>query len=411
MTFLKYIVMLGDGMADYPVPELGNRTPLDAAEKPNMDFLAQHGSVGMVRTVPEGMAPGSDTANLSVMGYDPKVYYSGRSPLEAVSMGIPLADDDVAFRCNLVTLSDEEAYEDTTMVDYCSNEISTEESTVLIEYLNQHFQSETLHLYPGISYRHCLVLKHAQTGSICTPPHDISLKPVKEYLPSGRYGDLLLDLMKQSRELLRNHPVNLARIARGKRPATSCWFWGEGTKPNLTPFAKKYGVKGGVISAVDLIKGIAICAGLKSVDVEGANGNVDTNYAGKADAALDLLKNGCDMVYIHVEAPDECGHRYEINNKVTAIERIDQDILGRILPVLRDSGEPFSVLLMPDHPTPLAIRTHTGEPVPFVLYQSDREQTGAERYTEALAASTGIFVPEGHWMMHKLINGFSSQPE
>lgn len=398
-------------MADYPVAELGNRTPLDAADKPNMDFLAQNGTVGMVNTVPQGMPPGSDTANLSVMGYDPKVYYSGRSPLEAVSMGIPLEADDVTFRCNLVTLSDEEAYEDTKMVDYSSDEISTEESTQLIKFLNEQFQSETLHLYPGISYRHCLVLNHAQTGSNCTPPHDISLKPIKEHLPSGQYGDLLLDLMKRSRELLKNHPVNLARIAKGKRPATSCWFWGEGTKPALTPFEEKYGVKGGVISAVDLIKGIALCAGLKSVDVEGTTGNVDTNFAGKADAALDLLKNGCDMVYIHVEAPDECGHRHEIDNKVKAIELIDHDILGRILPVLRESDEPFSVLLMPDHPTPLAIRTHTGEPVPFVLYRSDAEQKGTKRYTEALAKETGVFVPQGHLMMHKLLNGFESQPK
>lgn len=398
-------------MADYPVPELGERTPLDAADKPNMDFLAQNGIVGMVNTVPQGMPPGSDTANLSVMGYDPKIYYSGRSPLEAVSMGIPLEPDDVTFRCNLVTLSDEEAYEDTKMVDYSSDEISTAESTELINYLNQHFQTETLHLYPGISYRHCLVFKHAEIGSICTPPHDISLKPIKEHLPSGRYGGLLLDLMKRSRELLKDHPVNLARIAKGKRPATSCWFWGEGTKPNLTPFAEKYGVKGGVISAVDLIKGIALCAGLKSVDVEGTTGNVDTNFAGKADAALDLLKNGCDMVYIHVEAPDECGHRHEIDNKVKSIELIDRDILGRILPELRKSGEPFSVLLMPDHPTPLSIRTHTGEPVPFVLYRSDAEQNGTKRYTEALAKETGVFVPKGDWMMHKLLNGFESQPK
>lgn len=398
-------------MADYPVPELGERTPLDAADKPNMDFLAQNGIVGMVNTVPQGMPPGSDTANLSVMGYDPKIYYSGRSPLEAVSMGIPLEPDDVTFRCNLVTLSDEEAYEDTKMVDYSSDEISTAESTELINYLNQHFQTETLHLYPGISYRHCLVFKHSETGSICTPPHDISLKPIKEHLPSGRYGGLLLDLMKRSRELLKDHPVNLARIAKGKRPATSCWFWGEGTKPNLTPFAEKYGVKGGVISAVDLIKGIALCAGLKSVDVEGTTGNVDTNFAGKADAALDLLKNGCDMVYIHVEAPDECGHRHEIDNKVKSIELIDRDILGRILPELRKSGEPFSVLLMPDHPTPLSIRTHTGEPVPFVLYRSDAEQNGTKRYTEALAKETGVFVPKGDWMMHKLLNGFESQPK
>lgn len=407
---MKYIVMLGDGMADYPVPELGDKTPLEAAEKPNMDFLARHGVAGMVKTVPEGMPPGSDTANLSVMGYDPKIYYSGRSPLEAVSMGIPLEADDVTFRCNLVTLSDEASIEDATMLDYSSDEISTAESTELIQYLNREFESETLKLYPGISYRHCLVLHHAQTGSICTPPHDISLKPVREHLPSGHYGSLLLKLMKRSRELLKNHPVNLARIAKGKRPATSCWFWGEGTKPALTPFAEKYGVKGGVISAVDLIKGIAVCAGLKSVDVEGATGNVDTNFAGKADAALNLLREGCDFVYIHVEAPDECGHRHEVENKVKSIELIDRDILGRLLPALQESGEPFSILLMPDHPTPLAIRTHTSEPVPFVLYRSDREDgSPADRYTEKLASATGIYVPEGHLMMQKLLHDIDYQ--
>ena len=402
---MKYIVMLGDGMADYPVPELGNRTPLEAAVKPNMDFLAQNGKVGMAKTVPEGMPPGSDTANLSAMGYDPKIYYSGRSPLEAVSMGIDLGAGDVTFRCNLVTLSDEENYEDCTMVDYSAGEISTAESTELINYLNEQFHTEDRNLYPGISYRHCLVLRDAKTGSICTPPHDISLKPIREHLPSGIYGDMLLSLMKRSRELLRNHPINQARIAAGKNPATSCWFWGEGTKPALSPFQEKFGVRGGVISAVDLIKGIGICAGLKSVDVEGATGNVDTNFRGKADAALELLRSGCDFVYIHVEAPDECGHRHEIENKVKSIELIDSDILGVILAALREMGEPFSILLMPDHPTPLSIRTHTSEPVPFVLYRSDcAGELPTERYTEALAQATGLYLPEGHRMMEQLIS-------
>lgn len=402
---MKYIVMLGDGMADYPVAELDNKTPLEAANKPNMDFLAQHGTVGMVKTVPEGMPPGSDTANLSVMGYDPKIYYSGRSPLEAVSMGIDLAADDVTFRCNLVTLSDSENYEDATMVDYSSGEITTEESTVLINYLNEHFQKEDRHLYPGISYRHCLVLNHAECGSILTPPHDISLKPIRDHLPQGRYGALLLELMKRSRELLRDHPINKARVAKGLNPATSCWFWGEGTKPALSSFQEKFGVKGGVISAVDLIKGIGICAGLKSVDVPGATGNVDTNYAGKAQAALDLLHNGYDFVYIHVEAPDECGHRNEIDNKVLSIEKIDSDILGTIIPALKKDGEDFSILVMPDHPTPLSIRTHTSESVPFVLYRSNHDgDKTAKRYTEALARETGLFVPEGCMMMEKLLH-------
>ena len=300
---MRYLVILGDGMADRPVPELGGRTPLEAAHKPHMDWLAQHGEVGMAKTVPEGMPPGSDTANLSVMGYDPRTCYSGRSPLEAVSMGIPLAEDDVTFRCNLVTLSDEEEYEDCTMVDYSSDEISTQESAQLIHDLNQQFHTESRDLFPGISYRHCLVIHHAKTGSVCTPPHDISGKPIRDHLPGGTYGAELLELMKRSRQILRDHPVNKARVARGLRPATSCWFWGEGTRPAIQNFTEKYGVKGGVISAVDLIKGIAICAGLESVDVEGATGNVHTNFPGKAQAAIDLFRRGAQFVYIHMEAP------------------------------------------------------------------------------------------------------------
>lgn len=401
---MKYVVMLGDGMADRPVPELGGKTPLEAAVKPHMDFLAQHGTVGMARTVPEGMPPGSDTANLSVMGYDPKIYYSGRSPLEAVSMGIPLAADDVTFRCNLVNLSEEGALGDATMVDYSSDEITTAESTELVNFLNREFHTEGRDLYPGISYRHCLVLRRAETGTDCTPPHDISLKPVREYLPKGRYGGQLLDLMKRSYALLRNHPVNRARAARGLRPANCCWFWGEGTRPALSSFEERFGVKGGVISAVDLIKGIGICAGLRSVDVPGATGNVDTNFQGKAEAAIELLENGCDFVYIHVEAPDECGHRREVENKVRSIELIDREILGRLLPALQKRGEDYAVLLMPDHPTPLSIRTHSSDPVPFVLYRSDRESPlHASAYTEALAAKTGLFIPEGHRLMEKLL--------
>ena len=358
----------------------------------------------MARTVPEGMPPGSDTANLSVMGYDPRIYYSGRSPLEAVSMGIPLAADDVTFRCNLVNLSEEGALEDATMVDYSSDEITTAESTELIAFLNREFHTETRDLYPGISYRHCLVLRHAETGTDCTPPHDISLKPVRDCLPKGRYGEQLLDMMKRSYALLRDHPVNLARVSRGLRPANCCWFWGEGTRPALSSFEERFGVKGGVISAVDLIKGIGICAGLKSVDVPGATGNVDTNFQGKAEAAIGLLQNGCDFVYIHVEAPDECGHRHEVENKVKSIELIDREILGRLLPALQASGEDYAVLLMPDHPTPLSIRTHSGDPVPFVLYRSDRESPlHAGAYTEAFAEKTGLFIPEGHRLMEKLL--------
>ncbi|WP_303899995.1 cofactor-independent phosphoglycerate mutase [Anaerotruncus colihominis] len=405
---MKYIVMLGDGMADRPVPALGGKTPLEAAYTPNMDFLAQNGVTGMARTVPEGMPPGSDTANLSVMGYDPKVYYSGRSPLEAVSMGVELAPDDVAYRCNLVTLSDTPALEDAKMVDYSAGEISTAEAAELIACLDAAFHTDDCALYAGISYRHCLVLRRTQTGSDCTPPHDLSGQPVRGHLPSGRHGARLCEMMERSRALLRDHPVNQARIARGLRPANACWFWGEGTRPALTSFEQLYGVRGGVISAVDLIKGIAICAGLDSVDVPGATGNVDTNFAGKGQAALELLQNGHDFVYIHVEAPDECGHRGEAENKVASIELIDREILGRILPALRESSEPFSVLLMPDHPTPLSIRTHTSDPVPFALYRSDTVPDACWRppaYTEAHATSTRLMLLEGHRMMEWLLRG------
>ena len=301
---MKYIVMLGDGMADRPVTALGGKTPLEAAYTPNMDFLAQNGVTGMVRTVPEGMPPGSDTANLSVMGYDPKVYYSGRSPLEAVSMGVELAPDDVAYRCNLVTLSDAPELEDAEMIDYSAGEISTAEAADLIACLDAAFHADDCTLYAGISYRHCLVLRGTRTGSDCTPPHDLSGQPVRGHLPSGRHGARLREMMERSRALLRDHPVNQARIARGLRPANACWFWGEGTRPALTPFEQLYGMRGGVISSVDLIKGIAICAGLDSIDVPGATGNIDTNFAGKGQAALELLQNGHDFVYIHVEAPD-----------------------------------------------------------------------------------------------------------
>ena len=271
---MKYIVMLGDGMADYSLEELGGKTPLQAAVKPNMDYLAQHGTVGMVKTVPDGMPPQSDTANLSVMGYDPLVYYTGRSPLEAVSMGIELGAADLAFRCNLVCISEEENYEDATMIDYSSDEISTEESTVLINDLNEVFKTAKLNLYPGISYRHCLVLKDEKGGAKLTPPHDITGKPVREYLPAGAHAEVLYDIMRRSHEILKKHPINIARKERGLRPANSCWFWGEGTKPAVSPFYEKYGVKGGVVSAVDLIKGIGICAGMEVVDVPGATGNI-----------------------------------------------------------------------------------------------------------------------------------------
>ncbi len=403
---MKYIVMLGDGMADYPLPELSNKTPLEAANKPNMDFLAKNGAVGMVKTVPDGMAPGSDVANLSVMGYDPEIYYTGRSPLEAVSIGIDLEEGDVTYRCNLVTLSDTENYEDAVMMDYSAGEISTEEAKEIVEFLNEHIKTDKINLYAGVSYRHCLVIKDSKTGGKFTPPHDITNKPIKEHLPSGNNADILFDIMVKSRELLKDHPVNKKRIAEGKNPVTSCWFWGEGTKPAVTSFYDKFGIKGGVISAVDLIKGIGICAGHISVDVENTNGNWNTNFKGKAEAALDLLENGCDYVYIHVEGPDECGHHGDIEHKISSIESIDKEILGRIIPEMDKRGEAYSILLMPDHPTPISLMTHVSDPVPFVLYNSETKLgPSAESYTEQNAKDTGLYIPKACTLIKNLIDG------
>lgn len=391
---MKYIVILGDGMADYPVSELGNKTPLEKAFKPNIDALAKNGLVGMVKTIPDGMPPGSDTANLSVMGYAPEVYYSGRSPLEAASIGVKLNAEDVTYRCNFVTLSSAENYEDADMVDYSAGEISTREADELIKALKPHIEKEGIELYTGVSYRHCLVLRNADTGTDLTPPHDISLKPIKEHLPKGTNAEVLYDIMKKSREILKDHPVNKKRIEQGKNPAVSAWFWGEGRKPSLTLFEELHGKKGSVISAVDLIKGIALCSGMQSIDVEGVTGNVDTNFSGKAQAAIDALKSGSDFVYVHMEAPDECGHRHEIDNKVLAIELIDKEVVGPVVEAMQ--GEDFSVLVLPDHPTPLALMTHVGEPVPFVLYRSNSDKVnGAELYSEKEGEKTGLYFESG----------------
>ncbi|HHW30829.1 MAG TPA: cofactor-independent phosphoglycerate mutase [Clostridiaceae bacterium] len=400
---MKYAVVLGDGMADYPIPELDNKTPLQYAYKPNMDFLAKYGEIGMVKTIPDGLPPGSDVANLSVMGYDPVRYYTGRSSLEAVSMGIDLSPDDVSFRCNLVTLSDEVEYADKTMVDYSSDEISSEEAAQLIKELNLLLKSSKVEFYPGVSYRHCLVLRGDNSKYDLTPPHDILEKKITEYLPKGDNSKMLLEMMVKSYDILKNHPVNKARIAKGLRPANSIWLWGNGRKPSLTSFYEKYGIKGSVISAVDLVKGIGICAGLKSCDVEGATGNINTNFTGKAEAALKEFESGQDFVFIHVEAPDECGHRHEIENKVKSIELIDEKIVGPLLQGL-DKYDDYRILLLPDHPTPLSLRTHTGEPVPYVLYQkSKRKDSGVESFDEYEARSSGIMINEGYLMMDKLL--------
>ena len=403
---MKYLVMLCDGMADEKSEVLGGKTPMELANKPMMELLAKKGEVGLARTVEDGMSPGSDVANLAVLGYDAKKYYSGRSPLEAASIGIDLKDTDVTFRCNLVTLSDEEDYEDKTILDYCADDISTEEARKIIESVEAELGNDEFKFYSGVSYRHCLVWDNgnAKPGKL-TPPHDITGKPIKEYLPTDVAKEKLLPLMKKSYEFLKDHPVNKERIARGKRPANSIWLWGEGTKPLLDSFEELYGVKGSMISAVDLLKGIAICAKMKSVDVEGATGYIDTNFEGKAQAAIDEFRNGAELVYVHVEAPDECGHRFEAENKVKSIELIDEKVLTPIVKALEADGEDFAVLVCPDHPTPLNTKTHSRTPVPYLIYRSNAElSSGVEGFTEAEAEKTGVFIEKGYTLMNRFLD-------
>lgn len=398
---MKYIVMLGDGMADYPVEALGGKTPLEVAKKPNIDRLARGGRLGMVKTVPDGLKPGSDVANLSAMGYDPLKCYTGRSPLEAVSIGIQMDDTDVAFRCNLVTLSDEAEYAEKTMMDYSSGEITTAEAAELIRAVDEAFRTDEILFYPGISYRHCMIWHQGPVGLNLTPPHDISDRKITEYLPQN---PVILDLMKRSYEILKDHPINQDRIARGLNPANSIWLWGEGTRPGVTGFEAAYGVKASVISAVDLIKGIGLCAGMKVIEVEGATGNIDTNFKGKGEAALKTLLDGQDLVYIHVEAPDECGHHGDLEGKIQAIERIDQDIVGPLLKGLEAAGEDYSILVMPDHPTPISIKTHISDPIPYLLYCStDVTDSGIDTYTEKTGKSTGVYVEPGYLLMQQLL--------
>ena len=403
---MKYVVILGDGMADYRQPFLNNKTPLMIANKPNIDFLASHGEVGLAKTVPCGMKPGSDVANLSVLGYNPHDCYTGRSPLEAASIGIPLKDTDVTARANLVTLSDEQVFEDKTMIDYSAGEISTDEAKELIEYLAKHLNDDKYKLYAGISYRHCYVIDNGVIAGDLTPPHDITGKPVKGHLPTSDAGVHYLEIMKKSVELLKDHPVNLARIKAGKRPASSLWFWGEGTKPSLENFEQKFGVKGGMISAVDLLKGIAKINGMQVIEVEGATGNYDTNFSGKASACLDALRNGLDLVYLHMEAPDECGHHGDTEHKIFSIEQIDSKVVKPIVEGLKADGEDFAILVCPDHPTPLSIMTHCADPVPYIIYRSNKVvDSGVNGYDEEKAESTGVFIENGFELMQKLING------
>ena len=401
---MKYLVMLCDGMADEPNQNLQNKTPMQLAKKPCMDELAKTAELGMVKTVADNMSPGSDVANLAVLGYDAQKYYSGRSPLEAASIGIDLKDTDVTFRCNLVTLSDEENYEDKTILDYCADDISTEEARVLIEFVQENMGTDIFTFYSGVSYRHCLVWANgnAKPGKL-TPPHDITGREIKDYLPTDEAKEMLLPLMKRSYDLLKDHPVNLERVARGKRPANSIWLWGEGTKPLLDSFEYLYNLKGSMVSAVDLLKGIAICAKMTSVDVDGATGYIDTNFEGKAQAAISEFERGQDLVYVHVEAPDECGHRAEYENKVRAIELIDEKVLAPIVEYFEGKGEDFAILVCPDHPTPLVTRTHSRNPVPYMIYRSNKTVDGADTFTEETAESTGTFIPEGYTLMSRFI--------
>ena len=397
---MKYIVVLGDGMADEPIPELGNRTPLDAAATPVMDELASKGSLGTVQNVPAGMAPGSDVANLSVLGYDPAANYSGRSPLEALSVGVQMDDDDVIFRSNIVTLTENEPYEQKTILDHSSGEISTADADVLMDAIRAKFNSDTFRFYTGTSYRHILVWKG---GKVChlEPPHDHLGKVIGDYLPQEK---VLREMMEQSFEVLNNHPLNLARAAAGKNKANSLWFWGAGTKPKVQNFYEKTGLHGAMISAVDLLKGIAVGAGMKVCEVPGATGSIDTNYEGKAQAAIDaLLKEGCDFAYIHVEAPDEMGHQGRTQDKVKSIEYLDSRLIARVKQAMEEAGEDFRMLVLPDHPTPIRIRTHTSDPVPYLLYDSTRQQKKRARFTEEAARPADHFEPNGFSLLEKLI--------
>ena len=398
------MVLLCDGMADTKNLLLDSKTPMECADKPCMDSLAKTAELGMCKTVADSLKPGSDVANLSVMGYDPLVSYTGRSPLEAASIGIALKDTDVTLRCNLVTLSDEENYEDKTMVDYCADDISTEEAAEIIKTVDKHFGNEIFSFYSGVSYRHCLVVENGTTDlGDMTPPHDISGRVVGEYLSKSENAKPLIELMKKSYDLLKDHPVNKKRIENGKRPANSIWLWGEGTKPEIKNFNDKNGVSGCVVSAVDLLKGIGKCAGMKTPEVSGATGYIDTNFEGKAYAAISAFKEGIDLVYLHVEAPDECGHRGEAQNKVKAIELIDQNILKPCLEYLNSCGENFRILIMPDHPTPLEIKTHSREPVPYLIFDSAEKYAGADTFTEETARKSGMFIEHGPSIMDKLL--------
>lgn len=402
---MKYLVLIPDGMADRPSEKLGGKTPMEIAKKPTMDKLAAHAQCGTVLNVPETMVPESDTANLAIMSYDPKVYSKGRSPLEAVSLGIKLGEHDTAIRCNLVTISDdEEAYEDKIMLDHSADEISTEEADELVRALDEALPLEGRHLYTGVSYRHCLIWENASANYDFARPHDIIGRRIGDYLPrTDNGGAEFLEYMKKGYEILKNHPVNVRRRAEGKRPANSPWLWSPGQNPSLPSFSKKWGISASVVSAVDLIKGIGICAEMEVINVPGATGNYNTNYKGKADAAIDAFRRGREFVYVHVEAPDECGHRGEFDIKPLAIEKIDSEILAPVLEYLEKSGEDFKIMVLPDHPTPLELRTHSHEPVPFFIYGPSDKKNGVDSFTEENCRKTGYHIADGSTLLDHMI--------
>lgn len=397
---MKYIVILGDGMADEPMDLLGGKTPMECADTPTMDAMACAGRMGMVQNVPSGMAPGSDVANLSVLGYDPARSYSGRSPLEALSVGVDMEEDDVIFRANIVTLTEEEPYPEKTILDHSSGEISTRDADVLMDTIRQNFQSERIRFYTGTSYRHIMVWKQGKVVPL-EPPHDHLGTKIGPWLPGE---PMLKKLMEESFPLLNSHPLNVERAKAGKNKANSLWFWGAGTKPSLQNFEEKTGLKGAMISAVDLLKGIAVGAGMKVYQVPGATGSIDTNYEGKAQAAVKaLLEDGCDFVYVHVEAPDEMGHQGLVKEKIQSISDLDHRLIAVVKEAMDASGEDYRMLILPDHPTPIRVRTHTGDPVPYLLYDSTRQEKKLAVFSEAEARAAGVYQPDGYKLIDELL--------
>lgn len=403
---MKYLILVPDGAGDDPIEMLGGKTPLEVASLPVMNRLASMGEVGTVATIPEGVPPGSDAANLSVMGYDPSIYLTGRSPLEAVSIGIDMSETDVAFRTNLVTLDGEGVYDDLIIKDHASGDITTEEADQLIQAVNQAFADHAIQFYTGTSFRHCMIVHDGEIGQELTPPHDVLGRRAGDYLPKGPGSEMIDDMMRKSYDILNHHPVNEARRAKGLNPANSLWIWGQGKKPALSSFQEKYGIAGSAISAVDLIKGIALCAGLHAIDVEGATGTLHTNYEGKAKAAIERFRAGDDFIYLHVEGPDECSHQGNLEEKIQCLQEIDQRVLKPIWEYLESQEEPYRILVLPDHKTPIRIRTHSSEPVPFVLFDSTKiKEPQPENGFNEVSGAKGMVFDSGHQLADYFFQG------